>query len=42
MEKIEEICKEILKLEFTYKAEEAEHKYEILKQICNFLKGLTE
>lgn len=58
MEKIEEVCKEILKLkdealddymcdkefygEFTYEAEEAEHKYKILKQIYDLIKGLTE
>ena len=28
--------------EFTYKAEEAEHKYKILEQICNLFTELTE
>ena len=42
MEKIEEICKEILKLEFTYETEEAEHKYKILKQVYDLLRELTE
>ena len=38
----EYICNQEFYGEFTYKAEEAEHKYKILKQVYNLLGELTE